>query len=213
MHMKLESVRREYKKAELSKKDLDNDPFKLFDRWMKEALDSNPHEATSVALITKGLDGFPQSRIVLLKNFSSNGFVFYTNYNSQKGKAIEADNRVGLHFFWPELERQVRISGVAQKTSRENSIEYFHSRPRESQMAAAVSNQSAEIPNRKYLQEKFEALTNRLDQSDPECPQNWGGYLVRPVKFEFWQGRESRLHDRIVFEKDDSNWQIMRLAP
>jgi len=211
--MKLESIRREYKKAELSKKNLDSAPFKLFDRWMKEALDSNPHEATSVALNTNGLDGFPQSRIVLLKHFSIDGFVFYTNYDSQKGKAIAEDNRVGLHFFWPELERQVRISGFAEKTSRDNSIEYFLSRPRESQMAAAVSDQSTEIPNRKFLQERFENLKVKLGDSEPECPQNWGGYLVRPVKFEFWQGRESRLHDRIVFEKNEHNWRIKRLAP
>lgn len=214
MHdMKLESIRREYKKAALSKKNLGKDPFELFARWMEEALNSNPNDATSVALITKGIDGFPESRIVLLKNFSKKGFIFYTNYNSQKGKAIALDDRVGLHFFWPELERQVRISGHASKTSRENSAVYFHSRPQESQLAAAVSNQSSEIPNRKYLQQQFEALKSKLAGNVPECPENWGGYRVNPVKFEFWQGRESRLHDRVVFEKTSNDWQIKRLAP
>lgn len=211
--MKLESVRREYKKAALSKQKLDNNPFELFNRWMQEALVSNPDEATSVSVITHGIDGFPQSRVVLLKNYSSEGFVFYTNYHSQKGKAIEKDPRVGMHFFWPELERQVRISGHAEKTSRENSVSYFHSRPPESQLAAAISEQSSEIPSRKFLLDQFEALKAKLNGAKPDCPPHWGGYLVRPLKFEFWQGRESRLHDRIVFEKGNKGWEIKRLAP
>lgn len=211
--MKLESVRREYNKASLSKSDLGSEPFKLFDRWLKEAFASNPNDANSMALITLGIDGFPQSRIVLLKNFSTEGFTFYTNYNSQKGIAIAKDNHVGLHFFWPELERQVRISGYAEKTSREDSMKYFHSRPQDSQIAAAISDQSTEIPDRNYLQNKFQSLKTSLKNKNPDCPINWGGYLVRPVKFEFWQGRENRLHDRIVFEKNELSWVVKRLAP
>jgi len=211
--MKLESIRREYKKAELSKQNLEKNPFELFSRWMQEALISNPDEANSVSVITHGIDGFPQSRVVLLKSYNADGFIFYTNYNSQKGKALELDPRVGLHFFWPELERQVRISGHAEKTSRESSSSYFHSRPLKSQLAAAISDQSAEIPNRKYLLEQFESLRANLEGAEPDCPPHWGGYLVRPVKFEFWQGRESRLHDRIVFEKGNKDWVIKRLAP
>lgn len=211
--MELESVRREYKRAELSETDVEKPPILLFEKWMKEALASNPNDATSVALTTIGMDGFPQSRIVLLKNYSDKGFVFFTNYHSQKGRAIENDARVGMHFFWPELERQVRISGLAEKTNEDVSDEYFHSRPLDSQIAAAISEQSTEVANRVFLDNKFQELKNQLHGKDPERPKNWGGYLVKPVKFEFWQGRENRLHDRIVFEKVSDTWEIKRLAP
>lgn len=211
--MKLESIRREYKRAELSEKSAGGDPILFFEKWMNEALKSNPNDATDVALSTHGTDGFPQSRIVLLKDFSNEGFVFFTNYKSQKGRAIEKDPRVSLHFFWPELERQVRISGVAEKTSASVSDDYFHSRPFDSQVAAAVSDQSSEIPHREYLEERFESLKSKLGQNNPERPVHWGGYLVRPQKIEFWQGRENRLHDRIVFEKNGDTWKSKRLAP
>lgn len=211
--MKLESIRREYKRAELGKKNVDKLPINFFQKWMKEALNLEMPDATSVALITNGADGFPQSRIVLLKSYSPDGFVFFTNYKSQKGKAIALDPKVGLHFFWPELERQVRISGYAEKIPFGESENYFHSRPFNSQVAAAISDQSSEVPSRKFLEDKFETLKNELNESNPECPKHWGGYLVRPVKFEFWQGRENRLHDRIVYEKQDENWNIKRLAP
>ncbi len=166
-----------------------------------------------MSIVTNGADGFPDSRIVLLKSYNNEGFVFFTNYNSQKGQAIAENPKVSLHFFWPELERQVRISGIAEKTSIEESEAYFHSRPFESQVAAAVSDQSAEVPSRVYLEEKFDALKKELNGTNPERPKNWGGYLVRPVKFEFWQGRENRLHDRIVYELKDEDWIIKRLAP
>lgn len=211
--MKLESIRREYKRAALSKQSVDEDPILQFEKWMLEALESNKKDATSVSLITNGIDGFPHSRIVLLKSYSSEGFVFYTNYNSTKGKAIEKDNKIGLHFFWPELERQIRISGFAGKTDFSQSENYFHSRPIDSQLAAVISDQSSEVPSRKYLEEKFDALKNELKNEMPNCPKNWGGYLVKPVKFEFWQGRENRLHDRIVYEKAGDNWAKKRLAP
>ncbi len=185
----------------------------LFQRWMKEVLNLNKIDATSMSIVTNGADGFPDSRIVLLKSYNNEGFVFFTNYNSQKGQAIAENPKVSLHFFWPELERQVRISGIAEKTSIEESEAYFHSRPFESQVAAAVSEQSAEVPSRVYLEEKFDALKKELNGTNPECPKNWGGYLVRPVKFEFWQGRENRLHDRIVYELKDEDWIIKRLAP
>lgn len=211
--MKLESIRREYKRAELSKINADKNPIQLFQRWMNEVLDLNRIDSTSMSLVTNGTNGFPESRIVLLKSYNDDGFVFFTNYNSQKGQAIAQNPKVSLHFFWPELERQVRISGIAEKTSFEESESYFHSRPFESQVAAAVSNQSKEVPSRAYLEEKFEALKKELNGSNPECPQHWGGYLVRPVKFEFWQGRVNRLHDRIVYELENENWFIKRLAP
>ncbi|WP_167609356.1 pyridoxamine 5'-phosphate oxidase [Maribellus sediminis] len=211
--MKLESIRREYTRAELSKKNADKHPMHLFQRWMKEVLNLNKIDATSMSIVTNGADGFPDSRIVLLKSYNNEGFVFFTNYNSQKGQAIAENPKVSLHFFWPELERQVRISGIAEKTSIEESEAYFHSRPFESQVAAAVSDQSAEVPSRVYLEEKFDALKKELNGTNPERPKNWGGYLVRPVKFEFWQGRENRLHDRIVYELKDEDWIIKRLAP
>ncbi|HPF51162.1 MAG TPA: pyridoxamine 5'-phosphate oxidase [Draconibacterium sp.] len=211
--MKIESIRREYKRAELSEINMGEDPILFFEKWMKEALESTPEDATDVALSTHGTDGFPQSRIVLLKHYNADGFVFFTNYNSQKGRAIEKDPRVGLHFFWPKLERQIRITGFAEKTSTHISDEYFHSRPFESQVAAAVSEQSSEIPDRQFLEEKFEKLKSSLGEKNPDRPDNWGGYLVRPEKIEFWQGRENRLHDRIVFEKNGKSWKIKRLAP
>ena len=166
-----------------------------------------------MSIVTNGADGFPESRLVLLKGYNVDGFVFFTNYNSQKGQAIAQNPKVSLHFFWPELEQTMRIAGIAEKTSFEESETYFHARPFESQVAAAVSDQSAEVPSRAYLEEKFEAVKKELKGSNPEYPKNWGGYLVRPVKFEFWQGRENRLHDRIVYELKNDDWIIKRLAP
>jgi pyridoxamine 5'-phosphate oxidase len=211
--MKLDSIRREYKRAELSKKSVEKQPLYFFRQWLNEALESNQADANSMALTTKGTDGFPHSRIVLLKDYSADGFVFYSNYNSRKGQDIANDNRVSLHFFWPELERQIRILGWAEKTGYEESESYFHSRPLDSQLAAAISNQSTEVPSRAFLEEKFEALKRKLKGSRPDCPAHWGGYLVRPVNFEFWQGRENRLHDRIVYELENNDWIIKRLAP
>jgi pyridoxamine 5'-phosphate oxidase len=211
--MKLDSIRREYKRAELSKKSVEKQPLNFFRQWLNEALESNQADANSMALTTKGTDGFPHSRIVLLKDYSADGFVFYSNYNSRKGQDIANDNRVSLHFFWPELERQIRIFGRAEKTGFKESESYFHSRPLDSQLAAAISNQSTEVPSRTFLEEKFEALKRELQGSRPDCPAHWGGYLVRPVNFEFWQGRENRLHDRIVYELENNDWIIKRLAP
>ena len=211
--MKLDSIRREYKHTALSKKHVDKDPFVQFEKWIAETLELNERDATSVALITNGTDGFPQSRIVLLKGYNTEGFIFYTNYNSNKGSEIEKDPRIGLHFFWPDPERQIRISGFAEKTNIAQSEEYFHSRPPESQLAAVISDQSSEIPSRMYLENKYDELKEKLDGEMPDCPKHWGGYLVKPIKFEFWQGRENRLHDRIVYEKENNNWRIKRIAP
>jgi len=211
--MKLDSIRRDYKLASLTKKDIKPDPIEFFSHWMNEVITAGLRDATSMALSTVGTDGFPQSRIVLLKDFNQEGFTFFTNYLSEKGTSIAQNPKVSLHFFWSELERQIRITGIAEKTSEQVSEKYFHSRPLDSQVAAAVSNQSSEVPSRSYLEEKFSELKNQLNGSDPERPENWGGYLVFPVKFEFWQGRENRLHDRIVYEKLDDNWTIKRLAP
>ncbi len=211
--MKLESIRREYIGAPLNKGNIDKNPYVQFEKWMAEALKVNPQGATSVSLCTNGTDGFPESRIVLLKGYSTDGFVFYTNYNSAKGKQIEADNRVSLHFFWPGLERQIRIWGRAEKVSFEQSEIYFRSRPLDSQIAAVISDQSQEVPSRKYLEEKFDAEKATWKGKAPAYPKNWGGYRVIPGKLEFWQGRENRLHDRLVYEQCNNEWKIRRLAP
>ena len=211
--MNLNTVRREYKFAELSKRNIKSDPIHQFEIWLNEALNSKVNDPTSMSAITVGKDGFPQSRMVLLKGYSRDGFTFFTNYLSEKGKAISADPKVGLLFYWPELERQVRISGIATKSSEKDSDNYFQSRPITSRIAAVVSNQSEEIPNRSILENKFFDLQNKLQGSEPKRPESWGGYIVKPVKIEFWQGRESRLHDRILYEKKKENWIIKRLAP
>ena len=156
---------------------------------------------------------FPQSRIVLLKDYNENGFTFFTDYSSEKGKAIQKNPLIGIHFFWSELERQVRISGVAIKTSEKISDNYFQSRPVTSQIAAIVSNQSEEIPNREYLENRFLEMQKQLLGKIPKRPKLWGGFLVKPIRIEFWQGRENRLHDRILYEKKDARWSIKRLAP
>ena len=211
--MQLENIRSDYKRAELNENNIEQNPTLQFRKWMNEAIESKTNEATAMALVSIGIDGFPQSRIVLLKYFDEKGFIFFTNYNSEKGKAIENNNKVNLHFFWPELERQIRISGLANKTSLETSRKYFHSRPQKSQIAATISEQSSIIPTRQFLEDKFTELNEKLNGSNPEYPNNWGGYVVEPLKFEFWQGRESRLHDRIVYEKNQEDWEIKRLAP
>lgn len=211
--MKLDSIRREYKFAELTRKSIDKNPFKQFAIWLSEALKAKVNEATAMSALTIGLDKFPQSRIVLLKGYNEKGFTFFTDYGSEKGNAILENPRIGLHFFWPELERQIRISGFAEKTNEKISDNYFLSRPITSQIAANVSNQSEEIPNREYLENRFFDLQNKLHGETPKRPKSWGGYNVIPVKIEFWQGRESRLHDRILYTKTDNNWNISRLAP
>ncbi len=213
MHMQLEDIRRDYKHAELNEENSSKTPIQQFRTWMDNALEANITDATAMSLVSVGDDGFPQSRIVLLKDYDENGFTFFTNYNSQKGKAIEKDAKVSLHFYWSEMERQIRISGIASKTNTEVSKKYFHSRPQQSQIAAAISEQSSVVPSRKFLENAFTKLSKQLEGENPDCPSSWGGYKVTPVKFEFWQGRENRLHDRIVYEKIGNRWTIKRLAP
>lgn len=211
--MKLHSIRTEYKYAELTETSIAKSPFKQFEIWLNDALNAKVNEPTAMSVATFGEDGFPDTRIVLLKDFNENGFTFFTNYNSNKGKSISKNPAAGLHFFWPELERQIRISGYAVKTSNEISDRYFYSRPVLSQIAAIASSQSNKIPSREFLNAEFENLKEKSGTNTIKRPENWGGFLVTPVKFEFWQGRESRLHDRILYEKDNENWIISRLAP
>lgn len=211
--MKLDSIRKEYIFNELSKKSCSSNPLIQFENWLKEAFACKAHEPNAMSLITVGQEGYPQSRIVLLKHFDESGYTFFTNFNSQKGQEILKNPKVSLFFFWPELERQVRIVGNAEKTNREASVRYFKSRPITSQIAAIVSNQSEEISGREYIENRFFDLQDKLHGKTPECPPHWGGYRVQPMKYEFWQGRESRLHDRIIYEQSDGNWIKKRLAP
>lgn len=211
--MKIDSVRKEYKMCELSEKEINNNPIQQFDLWLNEAIKAKVEEPTAMSVITLGTDGFPQSRIVLLKFFDEKGFVFFTNYNSEKGVSIKKNPAVGLHFFWPELERQVRISGIAEKSDSKISDKYFFSRPFLSQISATISEQSKEIPTREYLENLFEKFKKEIKNKDPQRPENWGGYLIKPIKIEFWQGRENRIHDRILYERQNEKWIFKRLAP
>lgn len=210
--MNINSLRKEYKSRLLHRKSVENTPFKQFEIWLNEAINSEIPDPTAMSVSTLSENGFPQSRIVLLKFLDENGFVFFTNYKSQKGKSLEKNTGTSLLFFWPDLERQVRIEGFTAKTSQELSEKYFHSRPLESRIGAWASKQSDEIPNRKHLEERYESLKEKFGFAPP-FPDFWGGYRVTPVKIEFWQGRENRLHDRILYEKVNDTWTIKRLAP
>lgn len=211
----LSDYRKSYEKKALLENEVPSDPMQLFKQWFHEVEDfGGLEEVNAMTLVTNGLDGFPKSRIVLLKQFNYEGFVFYTNYLSEKGKAIEANPKVALSFFWPTLERQVIIKGVAEKIAPNLSDGYFESRPLGSQLGAIVSLQSEVIPNRAYLEEKLKELEKAAEGKNVERPSHWGGYLVKPISVEFWQGRPNRLHDRLRYTiQEDFNWKLERLAP
>jgi pyridoxamine 5'-phosphate oxidase len=214
MQTDIAAIRKVYSQKTLSEADVEADPFKQFDKWWKEALTSDIDEVNAMTLATASADGVPSARTVLLKGYSEEGFVFYTNYNSYKGKQLMENPKACLVFFWKELERQVRITGIVQKTSAKDSEEYFHARPLASQLGAAVSPQSEVIENREWLEKKYLELEKNLDASAVERPDHWGGYIVKPVIIEFWQGRPSRLHDRIEYTlQENGQWKIQRLAP
>lgn len=214
MKSKLHNYRKLYQKHQLLEEEIPNNPFELFHYWLQE-IEANREveEVNTMNLSTIGLDGFPATRVVLLKEYDNEGFVFYTNYESDKGKAIAKDPKVCLSFFWPASERQVIIKGLAQKTSVEDSETYFHSRPKGSQLGAWASQQSSVVPSREYLQEKLNLLEEQYSGKEIPKPVYWGGYKVIPSQFEFWQGRPNRLHDRIYFSKEGKEWKIDRLAP
>lgn len=211
----LSNYRRSYEKSELLEASIPEDPINLFNRWFHEVEDfGGSGEVNAMTVSTIGVDGFPKSRVVLLKKFSEEGFIFYTNYNSEKGKAIAVNPHVCLSFFWHEMERQVIIKGIAQKTSENISDNYFDSRPDGSKLGAVVSNQSEVIPSRSFLEENLKELENAFEGKLISRPQHWGGYLVTPLEVEFWQGRANRLHDRIRYRsQSDFSWTIERLAP
>jgi pyridoxamine 5'-phosphate oxidase len=210
----LENLRQEYRSAKLSEKDVTANPVSQFGKWFKEALAANLCEPNAMTLATAGTDRKPSARIVLLKGFDEKGFVFFSNYLSAKGKEIARNPAVALLFYWPELERQVRIEGTIEKLSKEESERYFQSRPKGSQIGALVSQQSQLLENRAELETKWNEMEILYADKKVPKPAYWGGYVVKPMEVEFWQGRESRLHDRIVYKKaDKQTWKIARLAP
>lgn len=189
------------------------DPFELFSTWYKEAEESGLVHPEAMALATATPDGRPSSRIVLLKEVDDGGFVFYTNYESRKGQELEANPQASLAFHWAVLERQVRVEGSVERVSREQSADYFHSRPRGSQIGAWASQQSRPLDERTTLEERVAHFTKKFEGDEVPLPDFWGGFRIRPRRIEFWQGRTSRLHDRLVFETDGGSWTTHRLYP
>ncbi len=213
MH-KLEDLRKEYSKADLDVKDVMKDPIEQFEKWFLEAVESKVPEANAMNLATVNSEGKPTSRIVLLKGIEDRKFTFYTNYQSQKGRELEENPACALTFFWPELERQVRIEGNALRVDEKKSVEYFQSRPRGSQVGAWSSPQSSVIDSREILDERAKKIEEKFEGlSVLPKPNQWGGFEIDPMMIEFWQGRPSRLHDRIQFVKVEGEWKIQRLAP
>lgn len=214
MNRDLTDYRKSYDKKALEESVLPESPFELFSNWFKEVEEAGGvEEANAMTLTTFGLDGFPKARIVLLKHFDKDGFVFYTNYQSEKGKAIANNNKVCISFFWPNLERQVIIKGQVNKISEDGSNDYFQSRPRGSQLGAWASDQSSIVDSREVLGEKLTSLEKKYQDKEIPKPDFWGGFCVKPIEFEFWQGRPNRLHDRIRYIAKKNTWKRERLAP
>ena len=198
---------------ELSEDDVLSNPFEQFNVWFDEANQTEIVEPTAAILSTVGEDNHPSARTILLKEVNEKGFVFYTNYESKKAKDIASNPNISLLFLWKEQQRQVRIVGQSEKISREESEKYFRTRPRESQIGAWASHQSSVIPDRKSLDNKFEEYRKKFGDKEIPLPDFWGGYVIIPNYFEFWQGRPGRLHDRICYKFEDQEWRIFRLAP
>ena len=214
MKGRIADIRKNYSHKKLLEKKAEKDPFKQFGKWWKQALKAAIDEVNAMTLATASADGIPSARIVLLKDFSEKGFTFFTNYSSFKGQQLLENPKACLVFFWKELERQVRITGLVEKVSPEASSEYFQSRPADSQVGAHVSPQSRVIGSREWLDELYVQMEKELKGKHIERPPHWGGYIVKPVMIEFWQGRPSRLHDRLQYTLlDDGNWKMERLAP
>ena len=203
-----------YSKGIIDPKIIDKNPYDVFLKWIKEAINSNLiEEPNAMNVSTIEDDGYPRARIVLLKDLSNKGLTFFTNYNSNKGKSINKNNKVCVSFFWPPLERQVIIKGKAKRISNELSKKYFHSRPRESQIAALISPQSEIIPNRNFLNKSIKSVDEKYKGKKIPMPDHWGGFIIKPFEIEFWQGRPDRLHDRIIFKLFNGRWKSNRLAP
>lgn len=207
-------IRKDYKMHSLNEQEVSKSPFKQFHQWFEEAIESSVDEVNAMTLATASAAGVPSARIVLLKGYDENGFVFFTNYNSYKGQDLAENPRACLVFFWKELERQIRITGLVQKVSPQESDEYFLSRPSGSRIGAWVSPQSQVIRDRKWLDENETAQLKKFEGKEITRPNHWGGYKVKPITIEFWQGRSNRLHDRIQYSLDEAGeWKVERLAP
>ena len=214
MNNAIADIRKEYASETLLESDVDAHPIQQFQKWWDQALKADILEPNAMTLATASADGLPSARIVLLKGFYERGFVFYTNYRSFKAMQLEENPKASLLFHWKELERQVRIMGVIEKIPGNESDEYFNSRPAGSRVGAWASPQSQVIENRQWLEKEFEKRIKEFENNTIPRPPHWGGYLVKPVIIEFWQGRYSRLHDRIQYSlEEDGNWKIERLAP
>ena len=209
----IQNLRQDYKSAKLSEKDIVKNPINQFEKWFSDAMEAQIYEPNVMTLATATPSGMPDARIVLLKGFDENGFSFYTNYLSRKGKELKKNPYACLVFFWAELERQVRIEGHIEKLDKETSEAYFHSRPQGSQIGAIASPQSQVIVSREELEKKVEKLSKEYEGKIIPKPAHWGGFLVKPTAIEFWQGRSSRLHDRIKYTLVNGLWKIERLAP
>lgn len=204
--------RTDYGKHELNRKDLPDNPFKLFDSWLNEAMHTIKADANAFTLSTVDANAFPSSRVLLLKEANDKGFIFFTNYKSHKGQDLEANPKVALNFFWRTLERQIRIQGVVEKISEAESDAYFQSRPYKSRLGAWASEQSSILKSRSTLEERYLLFSKKYPNNVPR-PTHWGGFLVKPQKIEFWQGRSSRLHDRFHYIFSEGEWTVKRLAP
>jgi pyridoxamine 5'-phosphate oxidase len=211
--MEIANIRKDYTSRTLEITSVNTDPIRQFKSWMDEVLKNKIDEPNAMMLATTGENMQPSARIVLLRDFSEDGFVFYTNYSSLKGSQIAENPRVALSFFWKELERQVRVEGSIERLSEKLSNKYFLARPFESRLSAAISPQSEVIPDREYLENLREKLREQYPNQDLPKPKDWGGYLVKPKSIEFWQGRAGRLHDRILYRAKNNDWIIERLAP
>jgi pyridoxamine 5'-phosphate oxidase len=213
MNKNISAIRQDYLLASLQEEDTFDDPILQFHKWFQEAVDSAIDEVNAMTLATVDASHKPHARIVLLKGVEENQFVFFTNYHSHKGQQIGSNAGAALVFFWKELQRQVRIDGVIEKISEKESTDYFHSRPKESQIGAWASHQSAILEKRDDLEARYVALTKKYENEMVPKPPHWGGYALKPTSIEFWQGRASRLHDRILYEIVDANWTKVRLNP
>lgn len=207
------ALRKNYQLMGLDENKIKNNPLDQFTIWFDEAIDAEVTEPNAMILSTVSQAGSPSSRTVLLKGLEEDGFIFFTNYESEKGKEIAQNNNVSLLFLWLDLERQVRISGKAIKLSTEGSEAYFKSRPRDSQIGAWASKQSEVVPDRQYLEDRFKTMRVKFKDQEIPLPHFWGGYKVIPSRIEFWQGRPNRLHDRILYSIDENEWKIERLSP
>lgn len=211
--MSIAHLRREYARARLDERDVDPDPLVQFRHWFEDACRAELPEPNAMTLATATPDGLPSARMVLLKAADERGFTFFTDYRSRKGQELEANPHAALVFFWGELERQVRISGTVSRVSREETEAYFRTRPRESRLGAWTSQQSTVLAGREVLEARLREVAARHPGEDVPAPPYWGGYLLRPDALEFWQGRESRLHDRVRYQREAGGWRIERLSP